>query len=56
MEAISALLGLESIGHRGIPLTKEFLYFLWYAPDQTVEQTVDALVIWDAIVSIMTPL
>ena len=36
-----------------VPLTKaidaEFWCFLWYVPEQTVEQTVEMLVIWDAI-------
>ena len=27
----------------------EFLCFLWYEPAQTVEQTVELLVIWDAM-------
>ena len=44
----------------GNPPTKasdaEFLCFLWTAPEQTVEQTIDTPVIWDAIVLIMTSL
>ena len=48
----------ESTGHRWIPLTKpsdaELWYFLWSAPEQTVEQAIEALVIWDAIALIMT--
>ena len=47
-------------GHQWIPLTKangsELWCFLWSAPEQTVEQTVETLVIWDAIALIMTPL
>ena len=46
--------------HRWILLTKvsdaELLYFLWSAPEQTVEQTIETRVIWDAIVLIMTSL
>ena len=30
--------------------------FLWSAPEQTAEQTIETLVIWDAIVVIMTSL
>ena len=44
----------ESTGHkcqwRGV------LCFLWSAPEQTAEQTIETSVIWDAIASIMTPL
>ena len=47
----------EFTGHRWIPLTKasdaEFLCFLWYTPEQTVEQAIDTPVIWDAIALIM---
>ena len=36
-----------------IPLTKasdaELWYFIWSAPEQTVEQAIEAPVIWDAI-------
>ena len=46
--------------HRWIPLTKasdaELWYFLWSVPEQTVEQTIEAPVIWDAIALIMTSL
>ena len=31
-------------------------YFLWFAPEQKVEQTIEMPVIWDAIALIMTPL
>ena len=31
-----------------------FRCFLWYAPEQTAEQTIDTQVIWDAITLIMT--
>ena len=50
----------EFTGHRWIPLTKasdmELWYFLWSAPEQTVEQTMETPVIWDAISLIMTSL
>ena len=50
----------ESTGHRWIPLTKasdaELWSFLWTAPEQTFEQTIEAPVIWDAIAHIMTSL
>ena len=48
----------EFTGHRWIPLTKagdaELWCFLWSATEQTLEQTIERLVIWDAIVLIMT--
>ena len=48
----------ESIGDQWIPLTKasdaELWYFLWSAPEQTVEQTIETPVIWDAIALTMT--
>ena len=48
----------ESTGHRRIPLTKastaELWCFLWSAPEQTVEQTVDLPVIWHDIELIET--
>ena len=47
----------EPTGHRWIPLTKasdaEIWRFPWSAPEQTVEQTLEAPVIWDAIALIM---
>ena len=50
----------EFTGHRWIPLTKasdaEIWCFLWSMPEQTVEWTIETLVIWDAITPIMTPL
>ena len=50
----------EFTGHRWIPLTKasdaEPWCFLWSAPEPTVEQTIETLVIWDAIALIMTSL
>ena len=46
------LLG-NSTGHRWIPFTKandeELWCFLWFAPEQTVEQTANTQVIWDPI-------
>ena len=57
MEAVSSLLALYD---RWIPLTKakeaELWYFLWSVPEQTLEQTIQTLVIWDAITLIMTSL
>ena len=50
----------ESTGHRWIPLTKasdaDLWSFLWSEPEQTVEQTVEMPVIWDATALIMTSL
>ena len=50
----------ESTGHRWIPLTKasdaELWCFLWLAPEQTVEQTVEKPMIWDTIALIETSL
>ena len=50
----------ESTGHRWIPLTRGsdagLWCFLWSAPEQTAEQTIETLVIWDAIALIMTSL
>ena len=47
-------------GHRWIPLTEasdaERWYIPWSAPGQTVEQTIETPVIWDAIALIMTSL
>ena len=59
METFSVLLDLYE-GNRLILLTKasdtELWNFLWYAPEQTVEQTIETLVISDAIALIMTSL
>ena len=56
METFSALLVLCE----GIPLTKssdaELWCFPWSAPEQAVEQTIDTLIISDAIALIMTSL
>ena len=49
----------EFTGHRWITPTKASDAELWcflYAPEQTVEQTVETPVIWNAIVLIMTSL
>ena len=50
----------ESTGHRRIPLTKasdaELWCFIWFAPEQGVEQTMETPVIRDAIMLIMTSL
>ena len=39
---------MESTGHRWIPLTKardaELWWFLWYAPEQTVKQTIETMI------------
>ena len=47
----------ESTGHRWIPLPKandaELWCFVWYAPEQTVEQTVEMVAIWNAITLIV---
>ena len=44
----------ESTGHRRIPLTKASDAELWFTPEQTAEQTIKTLVIWDAAALIMT--
>ena len=50
------LLG-EPTGHRWIPLTKasdlELWCFIWSAPEETVQQTIEMLVIWDTVELIM---
>ena len=57
---VIGLLCGEFTGHRWIPLTKaddaELSCFLWSAPEQTVGQTIETPVIWDAIALIMTSL
>ena len=44
--------------HRRIPFTNaseaEILSFLWAAPEQTFEQTIETLVIWETIALILT--
>ena len=63
MEIFSTLLALcegnslvtdEFPSHR--PVMWIFDVFLWSTPKQTIEQTIQTLVIWDAIVPIMTSL
>ena len=53
---ITGALWGESTGHRWIPLTKasdaDLRCFLW--SEQTVEQTIETMLIWDAMVLIMT--
>ena len=48
----------EFTGHGRIPLTKasdaELWCFLWSAPEQMAEQTIETPVIWDAIAFIIT--
>ena len=48
----------EFTSHQWIPLTKasdaELWCFLWSSPEQTIEWITETLVIWDAIVPIMT--
>ena len=60
MFRVTGLLCGEFTGHRWIPLTKasdaEPKSFLRSAPEQTVEQTMETLVIWDAKALIMTSL
>ena len=50
----------ESAGHQWIPLTKasdaDLWCFLWSVSEQTVEQTIETPVIWDAIALVMTSL
>ena len=46
METVSALLVSD----------EEIWYFLWSAPQQTVEQAIDAPVIWYTIALMMTSL
>ena len=50
----------ESTSHWWIPLTNasdtELWHFLWSVSEQTVEQTIGTLVIWDAVALIMMSL
>ena len=50
----------ETTSRRWIPLTKsndsEPWCFLWSAPEETVEQTIETLVMWEAIAPITAPL
>ena len=60
MDTFSALLAFvgESTGHWLIPITNasdaKLCCFLWSATEQTVEQTISTVVIWNAIALIMT--
>ena len=38
------------------PVSWSFEVFRWSAPEQTIEQTIEMLMIWDAIMPIMTSL
>ena len=57
---VIGLWGGESTGYWWIPLTKasdaELWYFLWCAPEETVGQTMETPVIWDAMALIVTSL
>ena len=57
---ITGLLWGESTSDRWIPLTKasdrDVWFFLWSAPEQTVEQTIKSSLIWDDIAFIMASL
>ena len=50
----------ESTGDQWIPLTKaseaELWYFLWSAPEQMAEQTIETPMIWDAVTFIIMSL
>ena len=50
----------ESIVDRWIPLAKpsdaELWRFLWSAPEEALEQTIETPVVWDAMALILTPL
>ena len=63
METFSALLALcegyplvASGFLSQMPVTQSFDAFFWSALEQTLEQTIKTLVIWDAIMLIMTSL
>ena len=59
METFSVILGPlwgESTGYHTKTSDAELWCFLWSAPQQTVEQTIETPVIWDAIALIMTSL
>ena len=59
-QIVTCLLCREFIGHRWIPLTKamytEHWCFLWSAPEHKIKQTIEMLVIWDAMALIRAPL
>ena len=62
MRTFSASLALwgESTSDQWIPLTKasdvELQFLIWSVPEQTDEQAIEMLVIWDAITLIMMSL
>ena len=55
METFSALLSL-CVGNSPVTGDAELWYFIWSAPEQTVEKAIETPVIWDAIALIMTSL
>ena len=57
METFSALLA-RCEGNPPVPSQRPVMWgcFLWSAPEQTTEQTIDAPLIWDTITLIMTSL
>ena len=50
------LWGESTEGHLTKVSEAELWCFLWSAPEQTVEQTIETPVIWDAMALIMTSL
>ena len=53
---ITGLLWGESTGQWWIPAIKASNAELWSSPEQTAEQTIETLVIWDALIPIMMSL
>ena len=53
---VTGLLWEESTGHRTKASGVELWCYLWSAPEQTLEQTKETPVIWDAIALIMKSL
>ena len=55
--SVTGPLWVESTGYRWTPFTEaraaDLKIFLWSTPEQTVEQTTEMLVIWDAIALII---
>ena len=56
METFSMFLAVRGIYQLMANVTKASDTELWSAPEQTVRQTIEALVIWDAIALIVTSL
>ena len=54
METISALLAFGEGNHRSPASDAELWCFLWSAPEQSVKQTIETLVIWNAIATVLT--